>query len=124
MQSNLLIPPFIKSLLTELDKEGMPGKLTREKIKQDIATVSSTDRDIFFKALGQRIISEPTRKRPYDIFNSCMDEDIDCISFYVETLNNVRNKIPPSVIESLRGYRERYPQLVPFIPEKKKRGNT
>jgi hypothetical protein len=124
MQSNLLIPPFIKSLLTELDKEGMPGKLTREKVKQDIATVSSTDRDIFFKALGQRILSEPNRKRLYDIFNFCMDEDIDCISFYVETLNIVRNRIPPSVIESLRGYGERYPQLVQFIPEKKKRGNT
>jgi GTPase SAR1 family protein len=67
MQSNLLIAPFIRALLADLDKDDMPGKLTREMIKQQLVPVNSTERDMFFKALRQRIISEP-KKRGYMIF--------------------------------------------------------
>ncbi|MDR2407406.1 MAG: KAP family NTPase [Bacteroidales bacterium] len=124
MQSNLLIPPSIKLLLIELDKEDMAGKLTREIIKKQLAVLSGTEQDIFFKALSQRIVSEPKRKRPYDIFHYCLEENIDCISFYVGILDNVRNKLTPAVIESLRNDQNKYPQLARFIPDKKKMGNT
>lgn len=114
IQSNLMIPPFIKSLLLRLEEE-LPGKLTKELIKSEILPLSSSEKQIFYSLLKQQIINEPSIKRFYDIFNYSIEENVDeCISIYLITLSTIGKLVPPAVKESLKRY-TKVPGIAEFI---------
>ncbi|MDM8161343.1 P-loop NTPase fold protein [Labilibaculum sp. K2S] len=123
IQSNTLVPPFIKSLLLKLEEE-LPGKLTKNIITEELIPLSSTEKELFFTLLSQQIISEPEKKRLYDIFNYSMDENInECIDIYINTISKIGRLVPPSIVESLKRF-DNIPAinkiLTKFNPSKKK----
>lgn len=73
----------------------------------------------FFKYLKQRAISEPDKNRYYEIFDIALGVGFDCKDEFVETLNSIGKKIPPSVIESLKHHRDLHPEFDKFIKIKK-----
>jgi len=115
MQSNLLIPPIVKSLILKLEPDKMAVKLTKKILEEELVILSNNQKESFFNLLKQRIIMEPNKNRYYDIFNYSLDMGIDCVAFYIEALISVGKKLPPSVIESIRQLNERYPELNQFI---------
>ncbi|GHU75801.1 ATPase [Spirochaetia bacterium] len=123
MQSGLLVPPMIKSLIIKLEPD-MPMKVTRSIIKDEIAVLTDSDQNIFFNILKQKIISESKVKRLYDIFNCCLEEGVKCITFYTEALTSVGKSIPPAVIESLKRYNQDHPELTKFIENKNQKGKS
>ena len=111
IKSNFLTPPFIKSLLLKLS-ENLPGKLTKEIIKTELAPLGVSERIIFYTLLNQQIILDPTNKRLYDIFNYSLEEDIeDGLSLYLSVLKTIGKKVPPAVFESLKRF-EKYPDII------------
>lgn len=121
MQSNLLVPPIVKSLLIRLEPEGTPEKLTKKVLNEELKVLNSTEQMAFFNLLKQRISSEPEKKRLYDIFNFSIELGFDCKSIYIEVLRNVGKKVPPAVSESLKRYSSEHPELSQFIQSKEKR---
>lgn len=121
MQSNLLVPPIVKSLLSKLEAEGMPEKLTLNILKEEVQKLTNSEQISFFNLLKQRIITEPDKKRNYDIFNFAIETDLDCKSIYIEALRSVGKKIPPAVKESLKRINETHSEFNIFIknPSKK-----
>jgi hypothetical protein len=115
MQSNLLIPPIVKSLILKLEPDKMAVKLTKKILEEELNILSNNQKEAFFNLLKQRIIMEPNKNRYYDIFNYSLDIGIDCIAFYIDALISVGKKLPPSVIESLKQLNERYTELNQFI---------
>lgn len=104
IQSNTLIPPFIKSLLLKLE-EDLPGKLTKKIIEDELKPLSRTERQVFFSLLSQQIISEPDKKRLYDVFNYSIESDIqECIEIYANTISKIGRLVPPAIVESLKRY--------------------
>jgi predicted KAP-like P-loop ATPase len=104
IQSNTLIPPFIKSLLLKLE-EDLPGKLTKSIIEDELKPLSGTEKQVFFSLLSQQIISEPDRKRLYDLFNYSIESEIqECIEIYANTISKLGRLVPPAVVESLKRY--------------------
>jgi GTPase SAR1 family protein len=116
MQSSQLISPMVKSLLSKLEPDEMPTLLTQKILKDEL--LNSPEQASFFSLLKQKTILEPKRKRFYDIFNTCLDIGIDCISFYIDTLTSVEKSIPPAIKESLKRYNLQYPNLDKFIEKK------
>jgi hypothetical protein len=115
MQSNLLIPPIVKSLVLKLEPDRMPVKLTKKILEEELNILGNNQKEAFFNLLKQLIIKEPNKNRYYNIFNYSLDIGIDCIGFYIDALISVGKKLPPSVIESLKQLNERYPELDQFI---------
>jgi len=113
MQSNLLVPPVVKSLILKLEPDGMPIKLTKKFLNEELIA--------FYNLLKQRIITEPEKQRYYDIFNCSLEENLDCKSIYVEALLSVGKKIPPAVIESLKRFNEKHPEFNQFLEKIQKR---
>jgi predicted KAP-like P-loop ATPase len=118
IQSNQLISPIVKSLLSKLEPENMPVKVTEQILQEELLSLNTIEQSSFFGLLKQRTILEPTRKRFYDIFNKCLDADMDCISFYVDTLTSVEKSISPAIREALRRYNTKYPELNKFVAKK------
>jgi hypothetical protein len=114
MQSNLLVSPIVNSLLLKLGDE-MPTKLTKKMINEDIKALSANDQMTYYYQLKQRIIKSPENKRNYDIFNSSLEEGVDCKSIYLEAIEGVGNKLPPSVIESLKRFKVTHTEFNIFI---------
>jgi predicted KAP-like P-loop ATPase len=102
MQSNLLVPPMIKVIMQKLIPENTPDKLTLKILNDELRPLNSNEQHIFFNLLKQRIITEPDKQRYYTIFNLLLENTFDCKIIYLETLNSVRTKIPPSAKESLK----------------------
>ena len=121
MQSNLLVPPIVKSLLTKLEPEGMATKLTLKILKENVEKLNSHDQMSFFNLLKQRIVTEPDKKRNYDIFNLSIEAELDCKAVYLESLENVGRKLPPSVKESLKRLNDMHPEFNKFISTSSKK---
>jgi hypothetical protein len=121
MQSNLLVPPIVKSLLLKLEPDGTAEKVTKKILNEELKLLSNTEQMVFFSLLKQRIASEPEKKRLYDIFNFSLEEGFDCKTTYIEVLRNVGKKLPPAVTESLKRYSTNHPELNQFIQIKEKR---
>jgi hypothetical protein len=121
MQSNLLIPPIIRSLMQRLEPTNMPEKSTRNTLKE-LQALSQNDQLIFFQLLKQKIVIEPNIKRNYDLFKFSLEENLDCKSFYIDVLHNVgKKKLPPAVVESLKGLVDKHPEFNEFINQEQKR---
>lgn len=120
MQSGLLVPPKVRALMQELEPENMPEKLTENLIETNLKTFDTTERTAFFNLLKQRILSEPERKRFYDIFDLALKEGFGCKSFYLDALRSVGAKLPPGVKENLRRSVEDHPEFEEFVESKKK----
>jgi predicted KAP-like P-loop ATPase len=122
MQSNLLISTIVKSLLIKLEPTKMPDKLTKETLNKELKPLSSNDQIAFFQSLKQKIVTEPNNKRNYDLFNFSLVEDFDCKSVYIDALRNVgKKKLPPAVVESLKGFTDKHPEFNEFINQEQKR---
>lgn len=120
MQSNLLVPPIIKSLLLKLEPVDMPVKLTKKIIVEELGQLTNNHKEAFFNLLKQRIIIEPNKQRYYDLFNYSVEVGIECKPIYIEALNSVGRKLPPSVIESLKRLNEKHTEFNQFIEKKTK----
>lgn len=120
MQSNLLVPPIVKSLMTKLEPEGIPEKLTIKFLDEELKLFDNNNQTAFFNLLKQRIVTEPEKNRLYDIFNLALDRGFDCKSTYVEALTAVGRKLPPSVIESLKQFTGTYSEFSQFVKSKQK----
>jgi hypothetical protein len=123
MQSNLLVPPIVKTLMVKLEPETMPEKLTLKIINEEVKTLSNNDQITFFNLLKQRIVTEPDKKRNYDIFNFSIEAGMDCIckSSYIESLECVGKKLPPAIKKSLIRLAETHPEFDKyFTPISKK----
>lgn len=120
MQSNLLVSPLVKLLITELEPREMAKMLTKKILKEKLKPLGNNDQIAFYNILKQRILIEPGNNRYYEIFNCSLDEGIDCKTVYVEALESVGKKIPPAVIESLRRNLEKYPEFTKFTLSAKK----
>lgn len=121
MQSNLLVPPVVKSLILKLEPDGMPIKLTKKFLTEDLKAFNNNDQIAFYNLLKLRIITEPEKQRYYDIFNCSLEENLDCKAIYVEALLSVGKKIPPAVIESLKRFNEKHPEFNQFLEKIQKR---
>lgn len=121
MQSNLLIPPIIKSLMTKLEPDSMAEKLTIKIFNDELKVLSEHHQSAFFGLLKLRIITEPEKNRHYQLFNIALREGFDCKSVYVEALTSVGKKLPPAAIESLKQLRSAHPEFDQFIHNKQKR---
>lgn len=119
MQSDLLVPPIVKSLMVKLEPDEMPKKLTIEILNNELGVLDENIQSLFFKYLKQRAISEPDKNRYYEIFDIALGVGFDCKDEFVETLNSIGKKIPPSVIESLKHHRDLHPEFDKFIKIKK-----
>lgn len=121
MQSNLLVPPVVKSLILKLEPDGMPIKLTKKFLNEELRAFNNNDQISFYNLLKQRIITEPEKQRYYDIFNCSLEEGLDCKSIYVEALLSVGKKIPPAVTESLKRFNEIHSEFNQFLEKIQKR---
>ncbi|MFW5872112.1 MAG: KAP family P-loop NTPase fold protein [bacterium] len=115
MQSNLLIPPIVKSLMIKLEPQGMPDKLTMKILNEEVKEMRINDQISFFNLLKQRIIKEPENKRNFDILNSALEAGINCKSIYIESLESVGKQLSPAIKESLRRHVEAHPEFERFI---------
>ncbi len=119
MQSNLLLPPIVKSLMVKLEPEGMAKKLTINILKTELDVLDENTKSLFFKYLKQRAISNPENNRYYEIFDISLDEGFDCKDEFVDTLKIIGNKVPPGVFESLNHHNEKHPEFNQFIKVEK-----
>lgn len=104
IQSNTLIPPFIKTLLLKLE-ENIPTKLTKEIITNELIPLNGTERQVFFSLLSQQLVANPSEKRFYDIFNYCIELGVDdCVDIYTKSIKAIGKHVPPSVIEALKRF--------------------
>jgi predicted KAP-like P-loop ATPase len=115
MQNNLLVPPYIKSLMSKLEPDAMPTKLTKKFLEEELKTLRDNDQIAFFNLLKQRIIAEPDRQRYYDLFNCSLEVGLDCKSSYIEALTSIGRKLPPAVAESLKRFIKQNPEFNEFI---------
>ena len=120
MQSNLLVPPVVKSLLTKLEPDAMAEKLTIEILNKELRVLNGNYQSAFFSLLKQRIITEPNKNRHYQIFNIALREGFDCKSVYVEALISVGRKLPPAVIESLKEFIGIHTEFNQFVKNQQK----
>jgi hypothetical protein len=120
MQSNLLVPPIVKSLMTTLEPEGMPEKLTTKILNEELKVLNENYQLAFFNLLKQRIVTEPNKNRYYEIFTLALKEDFDCKSIYVEALTSAGRKLPPAVIESLKQFTGTHAEFNQFVESKQK----
>lgn len=120
MQSNLLVPPLVKSLMTKLEPEEMADKLTIKFLNEELKVLDGYHQLAFFNLLKQRIITEPDKNRYYEIFNLALREGFDCKSVYVEALASVGRKLPPAVIESLKQFTETHSEFNQFVKNEQK----
>jgi predicted KAP-like P-loop ATPase len=121
MQSNLLIAPIVKSLMAQLEPEKTPEKLTKQILNDELKLLSSNDQSAFFQLLKQKVITEPNKQRYYTIFNLSLEYNLDCKSTYLETLNSIRKKLPPSAVESLKEIAKTHSEFNQYIENKQKR---
>lgn len=120
MQSNLLVPPIVKSLMTKLEPEGMPEKLTSKILNEELKVLNENYQLAFFNLLKQRIVTEPDKNRYYEIFTLALKEDFDCKSIYVDALTSAGRKLPPAVIESLKQFTGTHAEFNQFVESKQK----
>jgi hypothetical protein len=121
MQSNLLLSPILKSLLIKLEPTKTPAKLTKDTLTKELKPLSQNDQIVFFQSLKQKIVTEPTNKRNYDLFNYAIEEEFDCKSVYIDALNSVgKKKLPPAVVESLKNLVDQHPEFNQFISKEQK----
>ena len=120
MQSNLLVPPVVKSLMTKLEPDGMAEKLTIKILKEELKVLNEIYQSAFFSLLKQRIITEPDKNRYYELFNIALREGFDCKSVYVEALTSAGRKLPPAVIESLKEFTGTHAEFMQFVENKQK----
>ena len=120
MQSNLLVPPLIKSLMTKLEPDGMAEKLTIKVLTEELKVLNEIYQSAFFSLLKQRIISEPDKNRYYELFNIALREGFDCKSVYVDALTSAGKKLPPAVLESLKQFTGTHAEFNQFVVNKQK----
>lgn len=120
MQSNLLVPPVVKSLMTKLEPDGMAEKLTIKVLNEELKVLNGNYQSAFFSLLKQRIITEPDKNRCYELFNIALREGFDCKSVYVEALISAGRKLPPAVIESLKEFTGTHAEFNQFVENKQK----
>jgi len=120
MQSNLLVPPIVKSLMTKLEPEGMPEKLTTKILNEELKVLNENYQLAFFNLLKQRIVTEPDKNRYYEIFTLALKENFDCKSIYVDALTSAGRKLPPAVIESLKQFTGTHAEFNQFVESKQK----
>lgn len=120
MQSNLLVPPVVKSLMTKLEPEGMPEKLTIKVLNEELKVLNENYKRVFFSLLKQRIVTEPDKNRYYEIFNLALREGFDCKSVYVDALTSAGRKLPPAAIESLKQFTGTHAEFNQFVESKQK----
>lgn len=102
IQSNTLIPPFIKSLLLKLE-EDLPAKVSKDIIEKELLPLSGIEKQVFYTLLSQQLIANPAEKRLYDIFNHSIElNNSDCIEIYTQTIRTIGTHVPPSIIEALK----------------------
>ena len=120
MQSNLLVPPVVKSLMTKLEPEGMPEKLTIKVLNEELRVLNENYKRVFFSLLKQRIATEPDKNRYYEIFNLALREGFDCKFVYVDALTSAGRKLPPAAIESLKQFTGTHAEFNQFLESKQK----
>lgn len=120
MQSNLLVPPVIKSLMTKLEPDGMAEKLTIKVLNEELKVLNENYQSAFFNLLKQRIITEPDKNRYYELFNIALREGFDCKSVYVDALTSAGRKLPPAVMESLKQFTGTHSEFNQFVENKQK----
>ena len=120
MQSNLLVPPVIKSLMTKLEPDGMAEKLTIKILNDELKVLNENYQSAFFNLLKQRIITDPDKNRYYQLFNIALRVGFGCKSVYVDALTSAGRKLPPSVIESLREFTGIHAEFNQFVENKQK----
>jgi hypothetical protein len=120
MQSNLLVPPVVKSLMAKLEPDGMAEKLTIKVLNAELKVLNENYQSAFFSLLKQRIITEPDKNRYYELFNIALREGFDCKSVYVDALTSAGRKLPPAIIESLKQFTETHAEFIQFLENKQK----
>jgi predicted KAP-like P-loop ATPase len=121
MQSNLLVSPIVKSLLIKLEPTKMPERLTKETLNTELKSLNQNDQIAFFQSLKQKMAADPSNKRNYDLFNFALEESFDCKSIYIDALRNIgKKKLPPAVVESLKGLVDKHPEFNEFINQEQK----
>ncbi|MFV0402893.1 MAG: P-loop NTPase fold protein [Bacteroides graminisolvens] len=120
MQSNLLVPPVVKSLMTKLEPDGMAEKLTIKILNEELKVLNGNYQSAFFSLLKQRIITEPDKNRYYELFNIALREGFDCKSIYVESLTSAGRRLPPAAIESLKKFTGTHAEFNQFVEIKQK----
>ncbi len=120
MQSNLLVPPVVKSLMAKLEPDGMAEKLTIKVLNAELKVLNENHQSAFFSLLKQRIIAEPDKNRYYELFNIALRMGFDCKSVYVEALKSAGRKLPPAVIESLKEFTGTHAEFMQFLENKQK----
>jgi hypothetical protein len=121
MQSNLLVSPIVKALMEKLYPINTADKFTKQVLTDEVKALSNQEQISFFNLLKRHIVTEPDRKRNYDIFNLALEVNLDCQSIYIESLSSVGKKLPPAVKESLKRFVDSYPEFNQFINEEQKR---
>ena len=120
MQSNLLVPPVVKSLMTKLEPDSMAEKLTIKILNEELKVLNGNYQSAFFSLLKQRIITEPDKNRYYELFNIALRAGFDCKPVYVEALTSAGRKLPPAVIESLKEFTGTHSEFNQFVKIKQK----
>lgn len=121
MQSNLLVPPVVKLLMTKLEPEGMADKLTLKILNEELKVLNENYQTAFFNLLKQHIVTEPGKNRYYDIFNLALKEGFGCKSVYIDALTSAGRKLPPAVIESIKQFTGTHAEFNQFVESKQKR---
>jgi hypothetical protein len=90
-------------------------------LNKELKSLSQDEQIAFFQSLKQKIVTEPKNKRNYDLFYYAIEEEIDCKLIYIDALNNVgKKKMPPAIVESLKGLVDNHPEFNQFINKDQK----
>jgi predicted KAP-like P-loop ATPase len=104
LQSNLLIPPHIRDLISFFEDE-VSEIITKENLKQKIISLSGTEISIFYEVLGKRIINDKENIRLYQLLRYSIEENIlFAKEKYIEVLKTIGNEIPRSEIIAMKNF--------------------
>ncbi|MET3127153.1 hypothetical protein ABID42_002259 [Arcicella rosea] len=119
-----LIPPIVKALFNELEKE-IPATATRKIIKEKFIAFTEIEKNSFFQMLSSSLKQNPKQKRYYEIFNYMIEEKIENSAYqYIEVLKVIRESdIDPSIAHRLSSYKSE-PTLSDFLNDYFKNSNS
>lgn len=120
MQSNLLLSPIVKSIMLKLEPEGMAEKLTKKILEEEVRNLPSNDQLALFNSLKQRIITNDSNKRSYEVFNLAIEIGFEYKQYYIEALDSIGKKRPPFVIQLLKRIVENHSEFEKYIKKPKK----
>jgi hypothetical protein len=90
-------------------------------LNDEVKALSGNDQLTFFDLLKQRIITEPNKQRNYNLFIMALENGFDYKPKFLEALNSIGGKIPPSARESLKNLTKTHSEFNTYTENKQKR---